>query len=1068
MRILRVFALFLAGAAAAQQQPAPLPIAPSTAKSDSASKAADYSQDPWVVEYQKTSYRFENDGSMRREVTARVRVQSEAAVQQLGQLVFGYSSGVEAVEIPYVRVHKADGTVITAPESAVQDLSAPIAREAPVYTDFRQKHITVPGLRPGEVLEYDFVTKSLQPLAPGQFWMEHDFIKQGIVLDDELEVDIPRDRVVKLKTGAGYDPVVTDKGDRRIYFWKSSHLKDDKDDDDKPDAKKQKNPRLDVPAVQLTTFKSWEEMGRWYMTLEKDRRNVTPELKARALELTKNATTDIDKIHALYDYVARNFRYVSLSFGVGRYQPHTAADVLANQYGDCKDKHTLLAGLLKAIGFDASSVLINSSRKIDPDVPSPSQFDHVITMVPLNGKNLWMDTTTEIAPFQLLSYSLRKKQALVVPQSGTPGLMETPADSPVPNTQLAEVDGKISELGKLTGHVSLTFSGDSELSLRAAFRQTPANKWNDLGKALAWMQGLRGDAKDVKADDPGKSMGPYHVEYTVEVPNFLDWSKKNSQLQLPLTSLRLPESTEADENSPDPFELGPPGTMTFRAKLELPPGFTAHAPLPFSMSRDYGDYKATYSIEGNTFIAERKATLRVRDLPPARLRDYSAFRRAVAADEQQSLGIETAQQGGKPKAPEGAKASELYDAAIGAYQAQNFSSAIELLKRVVELEPKHKSAWNDLGGAYLAIRQPDNAIQALTKAVEANPYHEYAYNNLGRAYWDKRDYPKAEEAFRKQIEVNPLDKWAHRNLGSMLLEEHKNAEALPELEKAASLVTDDPLVLVSLGTAQLELDQTDKAMATFDRAVNLAPQPMVWNNIAYQLTLKNVRLDMAQRYAESAVAATAATLRNITADQMDLERQGLVVSLAAYWDTLGWVHFRRGEYAKAEEYVRAAWVLGQHGEVGDHLAQVYEKMGERDKAIQTYAQALVAYKPEPETRGRLAKLVGDKNVDKLLPAARTELAALSSVALGPSAKAFASPITANFYVVISPGPKVDDVRFVSGDDKLKEFTEALRGAKFAAPFPDTTPTRLLRKGTLSCDKECVFTLSPADDVTGGE
>src|ERR1051325_121714 len=462
MRILSVFALFVAGVAFAQQ-PTPLPIAPSTSKTEPDAKASDYSKDPWVIEDQKTSYRFENDGTGSREVVARIRVQSDAAVQALGQLLVGYSAGIENVEIKYVRVHKADGTVVTAPASSVQDLTAPIARENPVYTDFRQKHITVPGLRPGEVLEYDFFTKTTQPLAPGQFWMEHDFTRRGIVLDDELELDIPKGRVVKLKTGPDYDPKETVKGDRKIYTWKTSYTKRDDDDDDKKPAKKSRNPRFDVPAVQMTTFSSWEEMGRWYAPLVQERIAVTPELKARADEITKSAATDIDKINLLYDYVARNWRYVSLSFGLGRYQPHAAAEVFANQYGDCKDKHTLLAGLLEAEGFTASPVLINSSRKIDPDVPSPSQFDHVITMLPFQGKQLWMDTTTEIAPFQLLMFQLRKKQALVVPASGTPGLMEPPADPPVPNEQFTEVEGKVSELGKLTAHVKLIFSGAAEV-----------------------------------------------------------------------------------------------------------------------------------------------------------------------------------------------------------------------------------------------------------------------------------------------------------------------------------------------------------------------------------------------------------------------------------------------------------------------------------------------------------------------------------------------------------------------------------------------------------------------------
>src|SRR6266700_739154 len=114
-------------------------------------KAPDYVQESFVIEQMHSHYRFEADGTGRKETVARIRVQSEAGVQQWGQLQEGYNSANERVEIPYVRVLKADGSVVKAGPEAVQDLSAPIEREAPVYTDYRQKHITVPGLRPGDV-----------------------------------------------------------------------------------------------------------------------------------------------------------------------------------------------------------------------------------------------------------------------------------------------------------------------------------------------------------------------------------------------------------------------------------------------------------------------------------------------------------------------------------------------------------------------------------------------------------------------------------------------------------------------------------------------------------------------------------------------------------------------------------------------------------------------------------------------------------------------------------------------------------------------------------------------------
>src|ERR1043165_7275842 len=117
----------------------------------------DYSQEAVVVEQVSTTYRFERDGTGQRELNLRAKVQSDAGVERFGQLVFGYSSANEKLDMDYVRVRKADGTFVNATATDIQDLTAPVAREAPVYTDLRQKHITVPGLRPGDTLEYHMI-----------------------------------------------------------------------------------------------------------------------------------------------------------------------------------------------------------------------------------------------------------------------------------------------------------------------------------------------------------------------------------------------------------------------------------------------------------------------------------------------------------------------------------------------------------------------------------------------------------------------------------------------------------------------------------------------------------------------------------------------------------------------------------------------------------------------------------------------------------------------------------------------------------------------------------------------
>jgi tetratricopeptide (TPR) repeat protein len=1079
----------------------PVPAKPADAASSKPQEPKhDYSQEAFVVEQLHSTYRFESDGTGRKETVARIRVQSEAGVQQWGQIQFGYNSANERVEIAYVRVVKADGSVVKAGDDAVQDLSAPVEREAPVYTDYRQKHITVPGLRPGETLEYDMVTLIHTPLAAGQFWADYDFDKTNIMLDEELDVDVPSARPLKLKNKPGMDPKISEANGRRVYHWTSSHLereddtkdkdKDKDRDKDKDKDKKKKKKRSDEerPDVQLTTFVSWEQIGRWYASLEKDRRAPSPEVRAKAADLTKGLGTDLDKVEGLYDFVAKNFRYVSLSLGVGRYQPHAAADVLHDQYGDCKDKHTLLASLLEAEGLHASSVLINSSRKLDPDVPSPSQFDHVITMLPMTTphEEVWMDTTSEVAPFRLLAFSLRNKLALVIPaDGGTPHLEETPADTPMPDSEVSEVDGKINEIGKLEAHVHYTFRGDEELMLRSIFRRVPEANWQRVVENVN--AGMGGDITNLKISDPAATREPFTMSYDVARPNFLDWSKKKSDLTLPLCQFNLPDL--GDGNSDDDgdadaevLKLGPKAEYVYKIKLDLPAKYTAHSPLPLSVRRDYAEYQATYKLEGTSFTAARTLTLRQAELPASRASDYQAFRHTVSSDLGQFLSVENTV-AGTPTPPADMKADDLVESGRAAMANNNLPMAIQLLKRATEVDPKNKYVWNILAAAYLGMRQNDEAIAALNKQIELNPYDEYAYNALGRAYWQERKYPDAVTAFNKQIEINPLDKFSHAGLGAMYSEWHKYDLAAPELEKAASLSPDNAELQVSLGDAYLNLGQDDKALATFDHAVELSATPLVWNNIAYQLSLKKSHLDRAQQYAESAISATTAALRNMSLDRLTPQELPLVPSLIAYWDTLGWVYFNEGKFDNAEKYVSSAWQLGHHGEVGDHLGQIYEKQGKKDLALRTYALCLSGLRPIPETRDRLASLAGgDAKVDATVAKHKEELQQLRTIDLGKVAKETGN---ADFFVLLSRGPghpntghpdsvhggnsaaTVEAVKFAGGDEKLKVFTEALRTAEYRLTFPDDTPVKILRRGILSCSTTtgaCTFVLMLPDDV----
>jgi TonB family protein len=219
-------------------------------------------------------------------------------------------------------------------------------------------------------------------------------------------------------------------------------------------------------------------------------------------------------------------------------------------------------------------------------------------------------------------------------------------------------------------------------------------------------------------------------------------------------------------------------------------------------------------------------------------------------------------------------------------------------------------------------------------------------------------------------------------------------------------------------------------------------------------------LERAQRYAESAVTIVAADLRNVEVDRISIPALRLVVSLASYWDTLGWVHFQRSNLDEADKFITAAWSVNPTGRIADHMGQLYASRGQKENAIAFYARALAARDALPETRRRLEALAGtgDWKDDR-------------TVGVYPAGKLIAEKATADFYVAQAPKPAIVEARFIRGEDRLRPFAKTLEGIVPAGVFPDATPAKLIRRVTLTCPGEggeCSLELLPASAAVFAE
>ena len=244
------------------------------------------------------------------------------------------------------------------------------------------------------------------------------------------------------------------------------------------------------------------------------------------------------------------------------------------------------------------------------------------------------------------------------------------------------------------------------------------------------------------------------------------------------------------------------------------------------------------------------------------------------------------------------------------------------------------------------------------------------------------------------------------------------------------------------------------------------------NSVAYALAEKKKGLPQALQYAETAVHEVEEESSKIQVSQLEIQDLAVNNRLAAHWDTLGWVHFGLGNLDQAERYLKAAWAVTQDAVIGEHLGQVYEKLGKKQQAAHAYRLALyvIGRNGDPQLRDRL----------------KSSVAALSSAANGSSAKDAGVELSderthklpqirdwgggyksAEFVIALTKEPGAADTKFLSGAQELQSASAALGALKSGFPFPDDSHARVVRRGVLSCSeisKGCVFVFYPADAV----
>jgi REP element-mobilizing transposase RayT len=205
---------------------------------------------------------------------------------------------------------------------------------------------------------------------------------------------------------------------------------------------------------QLDNYKgemsTWKGFGKFIYELSKGRDVLPDDIKQQVKSLTARASSDVEKIKILYDYLQKNTRYISIQLGLGGWQPFEATYVAKKGYGDCKALSNYMYSLLKEAGINSHYTLIKSGsfeNMLFPEFPS-NQFDHVILCVPVKNDTIWLECTSQTDPFGYMGAFTGNRKALLITEEGGV-VVNTKNYLKEDNLQLRKAVGNIIEDGSL-------------------------------------------------------------------------------------------------------------------------------------------------------------------------------------------------------------------------------------------------------------------------------------------------------------------------------------------------------------------------------------------------------------------------------------------------------------------------------------------------------------------------------------------------------------------------------------------------------------------------------------------
>jgi hypothetical protein len=424
-------------------------------------------------------------------------------------------------------------------------------------------------------------------------------------------VDVPADYLLRHRDfNYNREPDVKADGSRKIYTWMLEKFEAIKKEYAAPAW------TLITPAVYFApssfviedykgTMNDWTELGKFQLSLNKDRDQLPDAIKAKVVELTRDASSTEEKIIRLYQFLQGNTRYISIQLGIGGWRPLEASFVAGKLYGDCKALSNYMYALLKEAGIKSYYTLIKAGKGEDDilvDFPS-RQFNHAILCVPLPGDSMWLECTSQTQSPGYMGGFTGNRHALLITEEGGK-LVTTPRYGLKENTQMRKVKAVLKEDATLEASVNTVYSCMQQDELQMLINALSKDKVKEILHEqldFATYEIGRFNYRENKSKWPS-----VNEDLEILVSNYATITGKRLFI-VPNIMTRQGRRLTPDENRKFDIELDVEYTDVDTVEISIPAGYTTESvPPDMVLDTKFGRYRSSVKVENNRILYFRE------------------------------------------------------------------------------------------------------------------------------------------------------------------------------------------------------------------------------------------------------------------------------------------------------------------------------------------------------------------------------------------------------------------------------------------------------------------------------